>query len=37
MRNGMSKGEILFRIFLVLWVFAMIIIFISAVGSIFFW
>jgi len=33
----MSKGEIIFRIFLVLWILAMVVILISAVGSIFFY
>ena len=31
----MSAGEILFKVFLVLWIFAMIIILVSALGSIF--
>ena len=35
MHKKKSIGEILFRVFLILWIFVMVIILISALGSIF--
>ena len=35
MHNKKSIGYILFRVFMILWIFAMVIILISALGSIF--
>ena len=37
MHKNKSIGEILFRVFLIIWILAMIIILISALGSIFIW
>ena len=35
MYDFMTRGEIIFRVFMVLWIFAMIVILISALSSIF--
>ena len=37
MHKKKSIGEILFKVFMILWILAMIIILISALGSIFIW
>ena len=35
MHDFMTRGEIIFRVFMVLWIFAMVVILISALSSIF--
>ena len=37
MHNKKSVGEILFKVFMILWILAMVVILISALGSIFIW
>ena len=37
MHKNKSIGDILFKVFMILWILAMIIILISALGSIFIW
>ena len=37
MHNKKSFGEILFEVFMILWILAMVVILISALGSIFIW